>query len=179
MEVLIAKQEKLTRYQNDSPRVSHFSWFSRGPRKRRAQRILEHGSESSISEKEENGYSRSSGVRTKRSSKKRKSSQESESPCGRRTPKKRRNASNKERNFEDDWFDNVFEEDEETSFLFKAKEWKRTRNLDSVMTEVNSEDASEKINELRNTKVRPASKDRYSTKSTKVIYLNVLPSKIL
>ncbi|XP_041023279.1 lysine-specific demethylase JMJ25-like isoform X2 [Juglans microcarpa x Juglans regia] len=167
MEVLIAKQEKLSRYQNDSRRVSQFSRVSRVPREGRIQRILEHGSKPSISEKKENGYSGSSGARTKLSSKKRKNTQESESPCGQRTPKKRRNASNKERHFEDDWFDNVFEEDEETMFLLKAKERKRTRNLDRVMTELNSEDATEKINEVRNTKVCPASKDGYSAKRTK------------
>lgn len=176
MEVLIAKQEKLSRYQNDSRRVPQFSRVSRVPREGRVQRILEHGSKPSISEKKENGYSGSSGARTKLSSKKRKNTQESESPCGQRTPKNRRNASNKERHFEDDWFDNVFEEDEETMFLLKAKERKRTRNLDRVMTEVNSEDATEKINEVRNTKVCPASKDGYSAKSTKVIYLYLCPS---
>ncbi|KAG7962968.1 hypothetical protein I3843_09G094900 [Carya illinoinensis] len=168
MEVLIANQEKLSRYQNDSRRVSQFSRVSRVPRNGRVQPILEHGSKPSVSEKEENGYySGSSGARTKLLSKKRKNTQESESPCGRRTLKKRRNASNKERHFEDDWFDNVFEEDEETMFLLKAKERKRTRSLDSAMTKVNSEDATEKINELRNTKVCPASKDGYSARSTK------------
>lgn len=150
MEVLIPEQESLSRYQNDVRRISKFSKVPMVPRNGEVGEILGHGSEESISNKEEDGNAGSSELRTKLSSKKRQNSQESESSCGQKIAKKRRNASNKRRGFEDDCFDVEFEEDEEIKFLLKARMRKRGSNLDSVMTEGNSKDAREKNNGLRN-----------------------------
>lgn len=174
MEVLIPEQESLSRYQNDVRRISKFSKVPMVPRNGEVGEILGHGSEESISNKEEDGNAGSSELRTKLSSKKRQNSQESESSCGQKIAKKRRNASNKRRGFEDDCFDVEFEEDEEIKFLLKARMRKRGSNLDSVMTEGNSKDAREKNNGLRN---YGSSNDTCSPKNVKVvIYLNVFQS---
>jgi hypothetical protein len=172
MEVLIPEQERLSRYQNDVRRISKFSTVPRVPRNGEVGEILGHGSEESISNKEENGNAGSSDLRTKLSSKKRQNNRESESSCGKKMAKKRRNASNKRRRFEDDCLDFEFEEDEELKFLLKARARKRGSNFDSVMTEENSKDAREKNYRLRNTNACSTSKNTCTPKNVKVVHLS-------
>lgn len=157
MEVLIPEQERLSRYQNDMRKISK---FSKVPRNGEVGEILGHGSEDSISNKEENGNAGSTDLRTKLSSKKRRNNQESETSCGQKVGKKRRNASNKRRGFEDNSFDFEFEEDEEIKFILKARARKRGSNLDSMMTEGNTNASS-------------ASKDTCTPKNVKVVYLSL------
>jgi hypothetical protein len=170
MEVLIPEQERLSRYQNDMRRISE---FSKVPRNGEVGEILGHGSEESISNKEENVNAGSSDLRTKLSSKKRRNNQESESSFGQKVAKKRRNPSNKRRGFEDNCDDFDFEEDEEYKFIQKARARKRGSNLDSMMTEGNSKDAREKNNGLRNTNASSPSKDACTPKNVKVVYLSL------
>lgn len=160
MEILCAK--RLGQYPNNYQRVSNFQKVSKVQKKERAQEKLESESNRSKSEKEEDGHALSSEMRTKLSSKKVQNIHDVEFSRGQSNPKKRRSASNKKRHSEDDCFSDEFEEDEETMFLVKARSRKRIRNLDSVMTERNSDDAREKNYESRNGNVCTGSKERCS-----------------
>ncbi|KAJ7967730.1 lysine-specific demethylase JMJ25 [Quillaja saponaria] len=71
---------------------------------------------------------------------------------GPRIPKKRRTASNRKRNFEEDAIEKIEEDEEgEMMFLLKTKSRSRTRRLGNMMDERNSEDAREKTFDSRNT----------------------------
>lgn len=166
MELFITKRERLSRDQFDLLRTSGYSKVSRVPGKGGVQGILEHGNRVSIPKKEENHNAGSLELRTKLLDKTRKNTHASEPPWNQRTPKKCCTATNKKRQLGDDRFDDEFEEDEEIRFLLKARARKRARNLESVMSDLNSEDPTDNA--------FISSKDRCSGKNAKAIHLFLL-----